>query len=104
MTEEPVAAAARQLHQDKTHGQVHKSEWEETDGLLTFSIWIYVLDMRDLRQHIIAQYHNLQVAGHPGCMKTLELISWDYWWPQVSRHVGQYTQTCETCLRNKILQ
>ena len=37
-------------------------------------------------------------------MKTLELISRDYWWPQISRHVGQYTRTCETCLRNKVLR
>ena len=79
------------------------SEWGEVDGLLTFHGCIYVPDSRDLRQHIITQYHDSRVTGHLGHMKTLELISHDYWWPQISRHVGQYTRTCETCLQNKVL-
>ncbi len=87
-TEEPVAAAAQRLWRAKATGQVHKTEWDETDGLLTFNGQIYVPDSKDLRQRIIVQYHNSQVAGHPGRMKTLELISRDYWWPQIGRHVG----------------
>ena len=102
-TEEPVAAAACQLRRDKTHGQLRTPEWGEADGLLTFHRRIYVPDSRNLRRRIITQYHDSQVAGHLGRMKTLELISRDYWWPQISRHVGQYTRTCETCLRNKVL-
>ena len=104
VTEEPVAAAACQLRWDRTRGQVRTSEWGEVDGLLTFHSRIYVLDSRDLRQRIIMQYHDSRVTGHPGRMKTLELISHDYWWPQISRHVRQYTRTCETCLRNKVLR
>ena len=83
-TEEPVAAAACQLRRDKTHGQLRTPEWGEVDGLLTFHGRIDVPDSRDLRRRIITQYHNSQVAGHPGRMKTLELISRDYWWPQIS--------------------
>ena len=83
VTEEPVAAAARQLCRDRTHGQVQTSEWGEVDGLLTFHGRIYVPDSRDLRQRIIMQYHDSRVTGHPGRMKTLELISYDYWWPQI---------------------
>ena len=83
---------------------MRKSEWGENDGLLTFGGRIYVPDANDLRRRIMAQYHDSQVAGHPGRMKTLELISRDYWWPQMARHVGQYTSTCETCLRNKVIR
>ena len=102
--EEPVTAAARQLRWDKTHRQLQTPKWGEVDGLLTFHGHIYVPDLRDLRRHIITQYHNLQVTGHPGHMTTLELISHNYWWPQISRHVRKYTQTCGTCLRNKVLR
>ncbi len=102
-TEEPVAVAAQRLRRAKAMGQVHKTEWDETDGLLTFNGRIYVPDSKDLRQRIIVQYHNSRVAGHPGCMKTLELISRDYWWPQIGRHVGSFTRTCEECLRNKVI-
>lgn len=103
-TEEPVAAAARQLRKDRQRGQLRRTEWDETDGLLTFAGKIYVPDFRDLRRRIISLHHDSRVAGHPGRMKTLELISRDYWWPQISRHVGVYTRTCETCLRNKVIR
>ena len=102
--EEPVAAAARQLQKDKRHGQVRKSEWSEAEGLLMFGGRIYVPEARDLRRRVISQYHDSRLAGHPGRAKTLELISRDYWWPQMSRHVGTYTRSCEECLRNKVIR
>jgi len=43
----------------------------------------------------------MKVAGHPGCWKTLELVSRDYWWPQMSRYIRQYVSTCDLCLRMK---
>ena len=76
-------AAACQLFQDRIHGQVQTPKWGEVDGLLTFHSHIYVPDSCDLRRRIIMQYHNLWVAGHPGRMKTLELISHGYWWLQI---------------------
>ena len=73
-------------------------------SVLTFYGCIYIPDWCDLRHHIIMQYHDSWVTGHLGHKKTLELISHDYWWPQISRQVRQYTWTCKVCLWNKVLQ
>jgi len=43
----------------------------------------------------------MKVAGHPGCWKILELVSRNYWWPQMSRYIRQYISTCDLCLRMK---
>ena len=39
--------------------------------------------------------------GYPGCWKTLELVSWNYWWPQMSKYISQYISTCDFCLQMK---
>jgi len=98
--EEPIAKAAREL-QSSANKAVHSSEWLNIDGLLRFQEKIYVLQSLDLRRQIIALCHDTQIAGHPGCWKTLELVSWNYWWPQMSRYISQYVSTCDLCLRMK---
>ena len=43
-------------------------------------------------------------SGHPGRWKTLELVTRNYWWPHMSRYIGQYTATCDLCLWTKVLR
>jgi hypothetical protein len=103
--EEPVAKAAVNLRKDHQRGQVRLSEWEfEGEDLLLFNGRVYVPDTGDIRRKIIKQHHDSLVAGHPGRWKTLELVSRNYWWPNMSRMIGRYTSTCNICLRNKILR
>jgi hypothetical protein len=49
-------------------------DWEIRDGLLFFKEKCYVPPSEGLRSELTRRYHDTTPAGHPGHMKTLELV------------------------------
>ena len=92
--EEMVAKVAKELLASSGR-LVQSAEWSLTDGVLYFHGKVYVPDHLDLQRWIVALCHNTQVAGHAGRWKTLELVSRNYWLPQMSQYVGKYVSTCD---------
>lgn len=45
--------------------------------------------------------HDLKSAGHPGQLKTVELVSRNYWWPNWRTYVKKYVDGCDVCQRIK---
>jgi len=81
---------------------LRSAEWLERDGLLYYRGCIYVPNTSDLCHRIVSLCHDTKVARHPGCFKTLELISRSYWWPNMLPYVGLYVPHCDLCLRTMI--
>jgi len=81
---------------------LHTNEWRQVDGLWYFCDKIYVPNILNLQQQIAEQHHNSKITGHAEHWKTLELISWNYWWPHMSWFMGEYCKACDLCLWTKV--
>jgi hypothetical protein len=82
--EDPIALVAQELLKNWKAPSPCSAEWQISDGLLMFHGKIVVPWNKDLQHRIMEQHHDTRVTGHAGRFKTLELISRNYWWPQLS--------------------
>ena len=98
--EEVVIKVLKELIKSSTKS-IKSAEWLLENGILYHWGKIYVSDS-DLHHHISALCHDFKIAGHPGRWKTLELVSRNYWWPQMSRYIGKHVSTCDMCLHTKV--
>ena len=62
---------------------------------------VYVLKDEELRAEIIQLHHDVLAAGHRGQWMMVELVTRNYWWPEVIRDIGRYMQECNLCQRMK---
>ena len=54
-----------------------------------------------LRAKIIRLHHDTPVGGHRGQWKMMELVTRNFWWPEVTKEVKQYIEGCDTYQHNK---
>ena len=86
--EEVVIKAIKELKKSLVKSVI-SSEWSMENGLLCYRGKVYV-PKTDLHWKIVALCHDSKIARHPRRWKTLELVSWNYWWPQMSKYTGKY--------------
>ena len=67
-------------------------EWRQEDDLILKEGKVYVPKDKKLRVEVIRLYHNMPVGGHRGQWKTAELVTRNFWWPEVTREVKRYME------------
>jgi len=50
---------------------------------------------------IIQLHHNTPIGGHGGQWKTVELVTQNFWWSEVTKEVKRYVKGCNAYQRNK---
>lgn len=68
---------------------------------LAFNNRVYVPDFNDCRLKVLRARHDSPLSGHPGILKTIELISRDYVWIGLRNDVEAYVNGCTVCQRTK---
>jgi RNase H-like domain found in reverse transcriptase/Reverse transcriptase (RNA-dependent DNA polymerase)/Integrase zinc binding domain/Chromo (CHRromatin Organisation MOdifier) domain len=78
-----------------------KSECSIVDGLMYFRNRLFVPDSLGLRLEVVHRTHSAGPAGHPGRVKTLDLLNRTYWWPRMSQFTATFVKDCALCFRTK---
>jgi len=72
-------------------------EWRDIDSVMYREEKVYVPKDEVLRAEIIRLYHNTPVGEHGEQWKTVELVTRNFWWPEVTMEVKQYVEDCDSC-------
>src|SRR5258706_229592 len=91
--DDPVVKALKALDV----GELHSNEWMHTEGVVLYRGRVYIPDNPQLHHDLVHVHHGATVTGHPRQWKMLELVSWNYWWPGLSRYVTKFIMGCDAC-------
>jgi hypothetical protein len=73
--------------------------YEIKDDLLCWKNRLYV--PKGLRKRIMESEHDSKVAGHFGRERTMELLTRNFYWPNMESDVRSYCNECDNCQRTK---
>ena len=80
----------------------HLFNWKFNNQVLTYKGRVYVPPNEPLCHSILACCHNHETAGHPGYLKTRQLVASEFWWLGLTQFVHKYVKGCATCQQNKL--
>ena len=95
---ERVKESARK---DKGYQEDLVKDLTNQQGLIFFQKRLRIPLNQDLRKEILESEHDHPTAGHFGQRKTLELVTRNFYWPNMEEVIKEYVRTCNTCQRNK---
>jgi transposase InsO family protein len=77
------------------------AECDVLDGRLRYRERLWVPASETLRTNLMQQIHDSGLSGHPGRHAMLDLLSRQFFWPNISQDIRRFVRNCETCGRTK---
>jgi len=71
------------------------------DGILYKGSQLWVPFNESLQMNLIREVHDQPSIGHPGILRTMEIIKRNYYWPSMRKTVDRYIRNCYVCQRSK---
>jgi transposase InsO family protein len=77
----------------------HEKKYQLQDDLVYFEDKLYIPS--SMRSEWIQNEHDSPLAGHPGHLKTFDLVNRHFYWPKMHKDIMNYVARCEVCQRAK---
>ena len=81
--------------------KLRRNKWQIEGDLVLKEGKVYVLKDEELRVEVVWLHHDVPAVGYGERWKTVELVTRNYWWPEVTRDVGRYVEGCDLYQRMK---
>ncbi|KAK9343147.1 hypothetical protein V1522DRAFT_250411 [Lipomyces starkeyi] len=78
------------------------SDYTLVNGLLYRNERLWIPNDEQLKTDLLTQHHDTEVAGHPGRLRTYDLVRRNYYWPSMRAFVNRFVHSCATCQRAKV--
>jgi hypothetical protein len=77
------------------------NHYQVRDGLIFCKQQLYVPPSAPIRAKLMLEAHDAPTGGHMGIVKTIDLLSRSYFWPNLQEDVKEYINSCHQCQSNK---
>jgi hypothetical protein len=75
-----------------------EEQWESLDSWESLRIWV---PEGELRNRIVAVYHDADVYQHPGINRAVSRVTPFYYWQGIHADIAKYVKTCVLCQKAK---
>ncbi len=76
---------------------IQGEEWKMERKLILKKGKVYMPKDEELRTEIIWLHHDVPMAEYRRKWKMVELVTRNYWWPEMTREVRRYIEECDLC-------
>jgi hypothetical protein len=91
-----ILTLEQQIHDAQEECEQQMNEWKEefafntVKGKCFYKGQLVVPNDDELKRKVLQQFHDHQLAGHPGIANTIIVVTREFWWPEVRKFATEY--------------